>query len=377
MNVAARIEAGLLGRAARHIFHPVLGKTARAALGVPFAPWAERRLLICHHLNGICWANIYPFFHEALGFADQHGTSIRALPIECLLEGGRQEADVLLVQPWFTVDSQRLGDVLAGYRDSFPKTRIVFIDSFAHTDLRFGAHVGPHIDLYLRKALFCDRREFLTPRVGDTNLTEYYMRLYGLEGGEPVDWGVPPELLDRLGLIQNFLMAPALMPAFLRPEPEFINRPIDLNLRIAAKGTPWYQAMRSHAIDAARKLVGVSITTEERISRNQFLAELRHSKLCWSPFGYGELCWRDIEAFQTGAVLLKPDMSHLETMPDLYRPGETYLPVRWDFSDLEEVVQRALADPDGCRRIAINAFKACRNYILTGSFVSDTIKAIL
>ena len=61
----------------------------------------------------------------------------------------------------------------------------------------------------------------------------------------------------------------------------------------------------------------------------------------------------------TGAVLVKPDMSHLETLPDLYRPGETYLPVRWDFSDLGDVVGSALADADLRRRLATAGLEEC------------------
>lgn len=377
MTLASRIEASLLDRAARRLFDPAMGRAARSVLAAPFAPRADRRLLIYHHPNAICWANIYPFFYEAEAFSTGYGTSIRALPINCLLEKDhKREADLVLIQPWFTEDAQKLDQAIAAYRAQVPQARIIFVDSFAHTDLRLGRHVAPHIDLYLRKALFRDRCEFLTPRLGDTNLTEYYMRLYGIAEGEPVDWQVPADLLDRLGLIQNFLMAPGMIPAFLGSQPDFANRTIDMNLRIAANGTPWYSAMRRHAMQTARDLPGVSMTTEGRIPHSQFLAELHQSRLCWSPFGYGELCWRDIEAFLTGAVLLKPDMGHLDTLPDLYRPGETYLPVRWDFSDLEEVTRQALADADLRHHIANNAFNTCRDYIQSKAFVSDSAKAL-
>lgn len=372
MTPAARLEAGLLNRAARRFFDPVTARAARSVLGAPFAPKADRRVLIYHHPNAICWANIYPFFHQAGALSAEYGTSIRALPISRLLEPGRKrQADLILIQPWFTEDPHRLGDAIAACRAQSPQARIVFIDSFAHTDLRFGRHVAPHIDLYLRKALFRDRQEFLLPRLGDTNLTEFYMRLYGIEEGEPVDWQVPPELLNRLGLIQNFLMAPGLSAGFMGARPDFANRSIDLNLRIAMKGTPWYSAMRRHAMQAARDLQGLSMTTENRIPHSQFMSELHQSRLCWSPFGYGELCWRDIEAFLTGAVLIKPDMSHLDTLPDLYRPGKTYLPVKWDFSDLEKVVRDALANPKMLTHMAATAFDACREYLQKQHFMHD------
>ena len=42
---------------------------------------------------------------------------------------------------------------------------------------------------------------------------------------------------------------------------------------------------------------------------------MRHSRICISPFGYGEICWRDFEAILCGCLVVKPDMSHVETNP--------------------------------------------------------------
>ncbi len=64
-------------------------------------------------------------------------------------------------------------------------------------------------------------------------------------------------------------------------------------------------------------------------------------------------------------------MGHLETLPDLYEAGVTYLPVRWDFSDLEEVVRGALADEERCRAIATEAWTRTSAYLRSGRFVGD------
>ncbi|WP_265501102.1 glycosyltransferase [Paracoccus beibuensis] len=325
-------------------------------------------MLILHHPNRICWASIYPYFHYGADLAGRYGVDLRALPIDRIFDTSAPAADIVLIQPWFTEDVDRLADAIARYRARHDPTRVVFLDSFAHVDLRFGKTLEPLVDLYLRKGLFRDRSDFLTPRLGDTNLTEYYMTLYGIPG-QVVDWQVPPALLDRLGLMPNFLTAPHLMPHFKGLPPDLQNRPIDLHARIATKGTPWYQAMREHAARVTQDLPGIVTTPRERIDQALFLDEMRQSKLCWSPFGYGELCWRDIEAFMTGAVLVKPDMGHLDSQPDLYRPGQTYLPVRWDFADFEDVVRRALADPDTLQQIARTAFQACRDYLDRNGFV--------
>ena len=359
---------------ARQRLEKPFSSIAPRILGGQFPARASRRLLICHYPNDISWSQIYPYFYYAGRFERDYRLAVRTVPVEQFLSGNNcPAADIVLLQPWFTEPGTRIAEALARYRARVPQARLVFLDGYAHTDLRYGRDLFPQVDLYLRKALFRDRSLFLRPFAGDTNLTEYYSALYGIPA-EPVDWTVPPGLLDRLGLAPNFLTAPYLMEGFLGPEPDFSNRPIDLHSRIAVKGTPWYQAMRSHADDAAKALSGVRLTPPGRISRPEFLKEMRASKLCWSPFGYGELCWRDLEAFMTGAVLLKPDMGHLETLPDLYRPGETYLPVRWDYADLEQVVQAALADPGRIRQIAEQAFIVARDYLVSAQFVADSVR---
>ena len=52
---------------------------------------------------------------------------------------------------------------------------------------------------------------------------------------------------------------------------------------------------------------------------------------------------RDFEIFINGS-LIKPDMSHLETYPDFYKPMETFVPTRWDFEDLEDKILDLIND---------------------------------
>ena len=364
------ISHGVRAHAAARRLAKGCAPITRLLLSRRFSSQARVRVLIFHHPNRICWASIYPYFHYAAELADRYGADIRARPLADIHSDKAPAADVILVQPWFTEDMSRLAEAIARYRARHDPDRVVFLDSAAHVDLRAGRALDPVVDLYLRKALFRDRKMFQKPRLGDTNLTEYYMELHGIPG-QVVDRRVPDGLLTRLGLSPNFLVAPHLMPHFLMDRPDTGARPIDLHSRIATGGTPWYQAMRSHAAAVARDMPGIKTTPQERISQPRFLKELRQSKLCWSPFGYGELCWRDIEAFMTGAVLVKPDMSHLDSLPDLYRPNETYLPVRWDFSDFGDVVRQALAQPEILRRIAATAFDACSDYLAAHRFVED------
>lgn len=55
-----------------------------------------------------------------------------------------------------------------------------------------------------------------------------------------------------------------------------------------------------------------------------------------SPFGWGEICYRDFEASIGGAYLVKPDMSHINTWPNIYSK-DLYHSLDWDFSNLDSL----------------------------------------
>jgi hypothetical protein len=73
-----------------------------------------------------------------------------------------------------------------------------------------------------------------------------------------------------------------------------------------------------------------------RVSRNRYFREMMRSQVVVSPFGWGEINIRDYECFCSGAVLLKPSVAHLTTFPDFFEENETYIPYRWDSTDVLE-----------------------------------------
>ena len=81
-----------------------------------------------------------------------------------------------------------------------------------------------------------------------------------------------------------------------------------------------------------------------RIPQGEYYEKMRNSKIVIAPFGYGEMAPRDIESSMFGSVLLKNDMNHLETIPNIYIDRGTYIAVKWDWSDLEEKIDMVLAD---------------------------------
>jgi hypothetical protein len=128
---------------------------------------------------------------------------------------------------------------------------------------------------------------------------------------------------------------------------------------------------RTRAMDKVRSLTNVSVTPQTYVGKRAYMRELAQSRICFSPFGYGEVCWRDYEAVFSGALLIKPDMSHMETNPDVFVANETYVPIRWDFDDLGDAVATYLANEARRLEIARNAYAAMHAWAREARFVEQ------
>ena len=95
-----------------------------------------------------------------------------------------------------------------------------------------------------------------------------------------------------------------------------------------------FQRMR--ALHLLKQIQDEKIWVEQSIRGRKYQDALVRSKIVLSLFGWGEICRRDFEAFASGAALLKPDISHLLSWPELHVPYLTYWPIQWDLSDLVE-----------------------------------------
>ena len=88
-----------------------------------------------------------------------------------------------------------------------------------------------------------------------------------------------------------------------------------------------------------------------------YYKELHNSKYAISPFGWGEICIRDFEAIVQGSVLIKPDVAHLETWPNIYLNGETYLSIPWDLECFEEWYADKLLVKDHQKELSVMAIE--------------------
>jgi len=202
----------------------------------------------------------------------------------------------------------------------------------------------PYLDLYVKKHVFRDRSQYSRSWVGKSNLTHYVHERFSVPfSNDPIAGrsdAVPAEQVAKITVGCNLATDRKIIDFYRQIEPQKIfgsRRDVDIVFR-GNIPNDWMGRLREPLkleLDRMRASYRV-VTPDKRVPPRDYYRELTGSKICISPFGYGEICWRDFEAVLCGALLIKPDMSHIETNPDIFRPFETYVPVRWDFSDLQE-----------------------------------------
>jgi hypothetical protein len=94
------------------------------------------------------------------------------------------------------------------------------------------------------------------------------------------------------------------------------------------------------------------------IEYGPYLAEMLRSEVVVSPWGWGEACYRDYEAWLLGAVVVKPNTDYVEAWPDVYVAGETYVSCAPDFSDLGEVIAEIHENWDRYHAMRVRAREA-------------------
>lgn len=109
-------------------------------------------------------------------------------------------------------------------------------------------------------------------------------------------------------------------------------------------GTARDDTIRNHrqrAVDAINALSDLNVYAEildERMPRSQYLEIMRKSRITVSPWGFGEFCVRDYEAYMLGSMLVKPQSGFIYDWGNNYRDWETYFPCDWNFESLAKVI---------------------------------------
>lgn len=233
----------------------------------------------------------------------------------------------------------------------------------------YAAAVLPLVKKFFKSQVYSDRSLYQKPLYGNRLYTDFYNRQFQIEDDsvpEP-DPLVSDEDLTKIQVSWNIGFARCFnfygeylaalyqriqLNSILRIKPKLHavgqSRPRDAYVRMGLnfpRATIGYQR---------RKLADL-MGKQSRVSRAQYFGEMKESKVVVSPFGWGEINNRDFEAYIYGCLLLKPSMSHLETFPDFFHDGETFISYKWDLADMGDKIDNAVANYSRYREIAQEA----------------------
>lgn len=349
----------------------------RAAQGHKWKSAKALKVLLVTEKSRIPQSEIFPFYYYAKQFKSRWNIEFKEVNIdefEVMRKDFPQHANRIIFQPWLVKGERRIVQMLDRLKNLNPEAKIAFFDTNAPTDLRFAETVNPYIDWYVKRHALANRLDYSKVTMGDTRLVEYYNRLCGNPEAQQMFFPVSQVLLDKIIVGPSFFTAREMLPYFDQcSSPPFAARKkINLNARLKTKGSRWFSSMRERAVKACLDIpFDAMIISEATVSDRQYKKELRASRVCFSPFGYGEVCWRDFEAILAGALLIKPDMSHVETAPNIFIPFQTYVPVAWDFSDLDDRVSYYLDNEDIAANIIETAYKNIHQYVKGGGIVDQ------
>jgi len=138
-------------------------------------------------------------------------------------------------------------------------------------------------------------------------------------------------------------------------------RKLDVVCQVGLSNPGYYWLHRKKALAILEKMKHIKIITKHSGNYGRGLQiyynNMLHSKICVSPWGWGEFAYRDYEAIYCGALLIKPTTDHVATFPDIYQSGKTYIACKPDFSDLEEIIENVLENYNDYKHIRENALQ--------------------
>lgn len=314
-------------------------------------------------------------------------------------EGNFYDCDVVIIDSKYRQfewanNSASILDELAFIKNKV-KT-VIYVDNVDSSGFDH-AKTLPIVTRYLKSQLLRDRSLYLKPLYGYRLFTDYYHEKFGIKDNQP-DWTQPilPQYTSKMGLswnsgLANYSLHGPLLnkiykkipfagllyyskrftsPKSVRKHPFSCRFGFNYN-----RDSVSWQRKRIHEIMKER---GGFCT--KKVNRRQYLNELRDSKIIVSPFGFGEITLKDFEAFMTGGVLLKPDMTHMETWPNFFQDQKTMISFAWDLSDFTEKLEYAVSNHEKLIDIAITAQELYKKHTIgseAGALFSTRLRTIL
>lgn len=213
--------------------------------------------------------------------------------------------------------------------------------------------VLPYVDIYMKKQILKNTNQYLHEFYGGRQFCEYYHNKLSVQD-DTITSRVYPAAQEQylnkikiswnvgMGDLYHFKPWRLLIPWLLdTPKYNCLNSE-KIGYDVMWRGSNYspiagYQRTKICELVEKNEIV-THPNPRVKVSKSQFIEEMKNAKGILSPFGWGEICGRDFEAFTYGALLIKPSMSHVLTYPDVYKENETYVALDWDFKNFNEIM---------------------------------------
>ena len=285
------------------------------------------------------------------------------------------ECDVLIIdskefrEDWGEEQQSQTLELISSYSDSV--SRVIWCDTTDSTGTLQSA-VIPLVAKYLKSQLLKDRSLYTSHMYGGRIYSHYYKETAGIEDGiqanllNPlipaihksdtaklcVSWNSGLADYSTYGPWKIRLYHHSGISLFLRYPKAITTSTTDRINDVSARfGVTYRLPSVRYQREQIRKLLSSRLNTN-KLNRRGYMKELTQTKIVLSPFGWGEITLKDFEVFLTGGMLLKPSLDHMETWPNFYSDGVTYLSHAWDLNNLEENIAWALDNSNERRAIA-------------------------
>jgi len=343
-----------------------------------------KALIVHARGKGYSRRQIYPFLIYRERLATELGFQFSELPVNSFSEipkGFSEGYDIVFIQCKL---KRAYPDQLEDILKAIHCKKVILDSNDSASDI--SAPALRNCDAYLKNQILKERAAY---RIGYAYKRIHAQMIERLShpdapGKDHVD--LTDNELSRMRLGWTIGISPDLHPILRKSDRALVRgrRSIEVSFRGAVTNPDfpdrggWYEDHRNAALRSIQKLAPrfSVIASEGTLDRSAYRDELRRTKICVSPWGHGEVCYRDYEAILAGALLIKPPMDHLEAAPNIYVPGVTYVPVKLDWSDLEEVCAYYLSHEKERRAIAEAALAAYRIWFDDGAFI-ETMRGLL
>mgnify|MGYP005751213833 CR=1 FL=1 len=307
----------------------------------------------------------------------------------------------------FKDDHQRKRDFINDFRKRF--NRVIMLDDGAGSDSLHYEYMDL-VDLYYKGKLLTNKDQYMKPRYGSQIFTDYYNTEFGItdekikireKPNDPsvlsklrVSWNlgcgiypIPNQILIKMlraAVGHNF--SKVLKPLYLHYYNRTVNelsKPVNLksksglvHARFGYKGLPntiaYQRQLFLSKCQKSKKVIS------GKISQKAYNNEIKNVASVLSPFGWGEVCFRDFEAILNGALLIKPNMDIIETWPNIYLSSKTYIPIDWNGDNLIETIDYVTSNITTYQDIVETAREEYRNCLIgiddkVQSFIKEAI----